>query len=335
MAFSHKAIHLLGWLFTFSLVGVACLCVLYAYGYHEIHKEGPLETSVIVDIKSGLSTRAIAAHLEAENVIEDDVLFLLADKIDPDLSFLKAGTYRFTAGISIAGVLEKLRRADVYTINLTIPEGLSSYQIVALIKEADGLSGTIDTIPKEGSLLPETYSLAYGKSKADLIAWMQSEMSRVVENLWQKRQPDLPLSSPEEAVILASIVEKETGIADERRDVAGVFINRLRKNMRLQSDPTAIYAITKGKGPLGRRLLRKDLQIDSPYNTYVSDGLPPGPICNPGQKSLEAVLNPTHHEYIYFVADGTGGHVFAKTLSQHNRNVANWRKIRANQTANE
>jgi UPF0755 protein len=211
---------------------------------------------------------------------------------------------------------------------LTLPEGVMSAEAAALIAAAEPLVGEIGTIPPEGSLLPETYHFSRGDTRSDLIARMQAAQDEVLAELWPTRSDDLPFDTRREAVILASIVEKETGVAEERPLVASVFINRLRKEMRLQSDPTVVYGLTDGEGPLGRALTRADLEIATPYNTYLIDGLPPGPIANPGRASLAAVLSPAESEYLYFVADGSGGHAFAKTLTQHNRNVANWRKIR-------
>jgi UPF0755 protein len=196
------------------------------------------------------------------------------------------------------------------------------------------LSGEIATVPPEGSLLPETYQFHKGEDRNELIAQMQDAMKKTLEELWAKRDPSVPYMTPPDAVTMASIVEKETGVAAERPRIAGVFVNRLRLNMRLQTDPTVIYGIThgenqdSGQGPLGRRLLRADIEKDSPYNTYTRDGLPPGPIANPGRASLEAALNPEKNDYLYFVANGSGGHVFAATIGEQNKNVAEWRKIR-------
>jgi UPF0755 protein len=209
---------------------------------------------------------------------------------------------------------------------LTIPEGLTSTQIRDILAKAEGLSGSPLTAP-EGSLLPETYDYAWGDTRAGLIRRMAAAQRTTLEALWRERQTGLPLTGPREAVILASIVEKETGAASERARVAAVFHNRLRRGMRLQSDPTIIYALTGGKTRLGRNLNRADLAIDHPYNTYRIKGLPPGPIANPGRAALIAVLNPVKSTELYFVADGSGGHAFAKTLKEHNRNVAKWRRL--------
>ncbi len=294
---------------------------------------GPLRADKTVVIERGLGAGRIASKLKDENVIASPIIFKSAFKVFGEES-LKAGEYRFEEKISLLATLEKLELGDVIQRQITIPEGLTSYEIVELLNANASLSGQIKDIPDEGSLLPETYSYSLGDNRNDKLARMQSSMEDTLNILWETRDNDLPIETKEEALILASIVEKETGIAEERKKVAGVFINRLRKNMPLQTDPTVIYAMTKGKhqndgkGPLGRRLLKKDLEIDSPYNTYKYPGLPPGPIANPGRDAIAAALNPAQHDYIYFVADGSGGHIFAKTLAEHNYNAANWRKIR-------
>jgi UPF0755 protein len=209
----------------------------------------------------------------------------------------------------------------------TVAEGLMSVEIIALLNAADGMEGTVTDIPPEGSLLPETYSYGRGDTRAKMVTRMQDAMKKALEELWAQRSEDIPVNSPEDAVILASIVEKETGVAAERARVAGVFANRMRIGMPLQSDPTVIYALTLGKEKLDRPLYRKDLNIDSPYNSYVKTGLTPTPIANPGRESISAVLHPEKHDFLYFVADGTGGHAFGKSLEDHLRNVDSWRTI--------
>ena len=218
-----------------------------------------------------------------------------------------------------------LGRAILHAI--TIPEGLTSQQIVERLRQDDVLAGDIQEIPREGALLPETYKFQRGGSRDSLLQKMARDQKLLLDEIWRRRSPDLPLASPYDLVTLASIVEKETGKADERPRVAGVFINRLRRHMRLQSDPTIVYGLVGGQGPLGRPLTRADIELSSPYNTYVIDGLPPGPIANPGRAALEAVANPSRTQDLYFVADGTGGHVFADSLDAHNRNVLRWRQI--------
>jgi len=217
---------------------------------------------------------------------------------------------------------------------ITIPEGLTSIEIFDLVSAAKDLSGELTVTAAEGSLMPETYSVTLGATRDAFVTRMAVAADAAKAELWPERAPDLPFDTWEEAVTLASIVEKETGVAAERGKVAGVFINRLRIGMRLQSDPTVIYGITQGSGPLGRKLRRSDLDTDTPYNSYTRAGLPPGPICNPGRAALKAVLNPVETDAFYFVADGTGGHAFARTLAEHNRNVAKWRKLQKQQSQN-
>ncbi|HEY8190713.1 MAG TPA: endolytic transglycosylase MltG, partial [Micavibrio sp.] len=250
----------------------------------------------------------------------------------------KAGEYEFAPSISMRAVLFKLTHGDIVQRRMTIPEGRTSWQIVQIINAADGMTGTIRDIPKEGSLLPETYSFARDADRSGIISDMSKAMENAVAELWPNRAEGLPFDTPDQAITLASVVEKETGMASERARIAGVFINRLKRGMPLQSDPTVIYALTKGivkedgMGPLGRRLLRKDMdETESPYNTYKYPGLPPGPIANPGRAAIEAVLHPEQNDYLYFVADGKGGHVFAATLAEHERNAAEWRQIRKEQ----
>lgn len=295
---------------------------------------GPLDETKIVLIERGKGVAAIAQTLENENVIASALVFKILTKIDGDTRPLKAGEYEFMAGITMQDSLTMMREGRVYDRKVTFPEGVTSWQIVETLKKLEDMAGEVTDVPSEGSLLPDTYHYIKNDDRAALLGKMKEAMDKTVAELWPTRVADLPIENEAQALTLASIVEKETGVASERKRVAGVFINRLKKGMPLQTDPTVIYALTKGEietegqGPLGRRLLSKDLSFDSPYNTYLYPGLPPGPIANPGRASIEAVLNPEVHDYIYFVADGTGGHVFARTLAEHNRNVANWRKIR-------
>jgi len=221
-------------------------------------------------------------------------------------------------------------RADADTrYRIALAEGATSWQIANALKSADFLSGEMSGLPEEGSLAPDSYEVSLDMDRGALIAQMQSAQQERLAEAWENRADDLPFSTPEEAMVLASIVEKETGLAEERRQVASVFVNRLRLGMKLQTDPTVIYGVTKGKATLGRGLRQSELRNRNPYNTYIIDGLPPGPIANPGLASIEAALNPDDTPYIFFVADGTGGHAFAQTLREHNANVAKWRAIEA------
>lgn len=320
-------------LMIFAAVGAS----LAGYALYAGMKGGPLSEPKLVLIERGMGTSAIAAKLEEDGVIDSSLLFKAYAKLSSKGASLKAGEYEFPPEISMVEALNLMEEGKVFDRKFTVREGLTSYQIVKIINAIEELEGEIAEIPEEGSLLPETYHYIKGDSKIAQIGHMQQSMQSVIHELWPARADNLPFDTIEEAITLASIVEKETGIAEERKRVAGVFINRLRREIPLQTDPTVIYAITKGKvkddgkGPLGRRLLTKDLQVDDPYNTYKYPGLPPGPIANPGRASIEAVLHPEEHDYIYFVADGTGGHVFAKTLAEHNANVTKWRKIRRSQ----
>lgn len=324
---------LLTFFFTLALLGGAAALF---WGLHEFRKEGSFAETRYILIEKGSGLNAIAAQLEREGLISNSTLFRIAARLKDSHTKLKAGEYEIAAASSMADILDKMEKGDVYDRKLTFREGLTSWQIVQILNKADNLSGDqLTSVPVEGSLLPETYHFMKSDTRASVIQQMEVAMEKVQDELWLGRNPDIPLTTMKEVITLASIVEKETGVPEERRAVAGVFINRLRRGMPLQSDPTAIYALTKGEvkddgqGPLGRRLLRKDLETDSPYNTYRYPGLPPGPICNPGKESIAAVLNPEAHDYIYFVADGTGGHVFARTLAEHEDNVRKWRKIRA------
>lgn len=228
----------------------------------------------------------------------------------------------------------KVRQDSDTRYRIAVAEGVTSWQIVDSLKRADFMAGQVADVPAEGSLAPDSYEVKTGADRAALLADMQAKQAKILEDAWAARAPDLPYDSAEDALIMASIVEKETGLAEERRQVASVFVNRLRRPMRLQTDPTVIYGITRGQGALGRGLRQSELRRETPYNTYVIDGLPPTPIANPGKAAIEAALNPDSTDYIFFVADGTGGHAFATTLDEHNRNVAKWREIEA-QRANQ
>ena len=310
----------------------------FIYGYSAWVGAGPLSEMKTVIIERGSGVSSIAQELQKAKVISSATIFKAVVRISNKQTSLKAGEYEFEPRISMHDVLDKIARGQIVQRHITIAEGLTSWQVIQIINAADGLTGVIEKIPAEGSLLPETYSFTRDQNRAEIIRGMESSMERTIDALWPKRMEGLPFDNPKQALVLASIVEKETGIASERARIAGVFVNRLRAGMPLQTDPTVIYALTKGEikndgmGPLGRRLLRKDLlETDSPYNTYKYPGLPPGPIANPGRAAIEATLHPEQHDFFYFVADGTGGHVFSKTLKEHEINVVKWRKIRKEQ----
>ncbi len=292
---------------------------------------GPLSETRTVAIPPGSGRLKVAEILENEGVISNRFVFIVSqlamNVAGLDRRELKAGEYEVEPGASMASVYEAIVTGRGVLYKVTLPEGLTSQQIVERLRAAPDLTGEIVEVPPEGSLLPDTYSFSKGVARQDILDRMRDAQTRVVTKAWENRKPDLPLKSIEEALILASIVEKETGQVDEREEVAGVFINRLRKNMRLQSDPTIIYGIAGGAGSLGRPIYKRDIEAKTEYNTYQIDGLPPTPISNPGRGSIEAVLNPADTENLFFVADGTGGHTFSATYRDHTRAVANWRKI--------
>ena len=298
------------------------------WGMQAVQAPGPLSQPNNVIIEHGRSTPEIAVLLENTGVVSDHRLFVLATYLTRATGGnLKAGEYAFPAGASLAQVLAIIRSGRAVVHKVAVPEGWTSTQVVERVNGHPALTGTITDIPPEGSLLPDTYVFQRGASRDALIARMSEAQEALLDELWSKRAPDLPIRTKEEALILASIVEKETGVAEERQQVAAVFINRLRRNMRLQSDPTIIYGITAGQGRLDRPISRGDISQRTPYNTYRIDGLPPTPIANPGRQAIAAVLQPGTADHLYFVADGSGGHVFARTLKEHQENVRRWRKI--------
>lgn len=311
-------------------MGAAGAGVAAGWTLQRIETPGPLTEDRTYIVPGGAGVKQIATDLEHTGIITNGLLFRLYVHYRNAEMKLRAGEYEIQAGASMAQIFDLLVSGKTVLHRVTVPEGLTSYEAIAVLNTAEPMSGTAD-MPAEGSILPETYSFVRDQDRAEIVQHMQEAMALTLAELWEARADDLPIKTPEEAVILASIVEKETGIAEERPRVAAVFVNRLRKRMRLQSDPTVIYALSEGKGRLDRELLLKDLEFDSPYNTYRVAGLPPGPICNPGRAALAAVLNPIESRELYFVADGTGGHVFAETLAEHERNVRNWRKIRREQ----
>lgn len=297
------------------------------FGKQRFDAPGPLPQDKIVEIPRGLGTRAISDVLVRQGVIDEPYVFIGGVIARRARGGLKHGEYKFRAHASIADVVDTMIEGKVVRHLLTIPEGLTSEEVVAKLLSDDALEGQVEEIPPEGTLLPETYQFTHGMTREQMIRRMQQQDKHVVAEVWQHRSPNLPLKTPEELVTLASIVEKETGRPDERSRVAAVFINRLKRKMRLQSDPTVIYGLTGGKGSLGHPLLKSEMEKPNPYNTYLIDGLPPGPIANPGRASLDAVANPARTKDLYFVADGNGGHVFSETYQQHVKNVMHLRAI--------
>ncbi|MEX0751938.1 MAG: endolytic transglycosylase MltG [Xanthobacteraceae bacterium] len=309
--------------FILLAIGIGAALIV---GKQRFEAPGPLVSDKIVHVPRG-SIRGIADQLQHEGVINDAWLFMAGVFVLKARGDLKAGEYQFNKQASLRQVVDTLIEARVVQHPITIPEGLTSEQIIARLLESDVLSGNIKEIPREGTLLPDTYNFPRGFPRERVISLMQQAHQRLIKEVWERRSPDLPVKSPEELVVLASIVEKETGKPEERSRVASVFVNRLKRKMRLQSDPTIIYGLVGGKGSLGRPILRSEIEQPTPYNTYVIDGLPPAPIANPGRASLEAAAKPARTKELYFVADGSGGHVFSENYEQHLKNVARLRAL--------
>jgi UPF0755 protein len=321
----------------FVVVGNAIITILlflmigaggvYYYGKQILEAPGPLQDEKIVNVPARAGKRDIAEVLNREGVTDVNPWVFIASVFALKASSdLKPGEYAFQKNASLRDVVATMVEGKVVQHAVTIPEGLTSEQIVARLSDNDIFTGSVHEIPREGTLLPETYKFPRGTTRDQVIQRMQQAQKRVVAEIWERRSQDLPVKSPEQLVTLASILEKETGRADERSRVAAVFVNRLKQKIKLQSDPTIIYGLVGGKGTLGRPIKRSEITQPSPYNTYVIDGLPPGPISNPGRASLEATANPARTRDLYFVADGTGGHSFTETYDQHQKNVA---KLRA------
>lgn len=312
---------------TIILVLMLGVGAVYYYGKQILEAPGPLQEEKIVNIPSRAGKRDIADVLNREGVTDVNpwvfIGSVFALKASSDL---KPGEYAFQKNASLHDVISTIVEGKVVQHAVTIPEGLTSEQIVARLTDSDIFTGGVREVPREGTLLPETYKFPRGTSREQVIQRMQQAHKRALAEIWERRTPDLPVKTPEQLVTLASIVEKETGRADERSRVAAVFVNRLRQKIKLQSDPTIIYGLVGGKGTLGRPIKRSEITQPSPYNTYVIEGLPPGPISNPGRASLEAAANPARTRDLYFVADGTGGHAFTETYDAHQKNVA---KLRA------
>lgn len=310
-----------------SFIGTLIGGVFLYQIYNLIHTPYTLNTRTEITIPKGSGLNQTARLLEENRIIKDQRLFILYARLNKIASNLKAGEYLFEGNLSIPDIAQKLVKGDVINRSLTIPEGKALVEILALINQNPHLTGEI-TIPlKEGDILPETYIFSKGTSKDEIIQKAKLAMTNALDTAYKNLSPDSPIKTKEELLTLASIVEKETGLANERPLVASVFLNRLRLGMLLQTDPTVIYAVTHGKMDLNRPIYKKDLKYDSPYNTYLYKGLPPTPICSPGVASINSVVSPATSKYLYFVADGiTGGHRFATSLSEHNKNVSSYRR---------
>jgi UPF0755 protein len=321
------------WTFLLGLfAGFAALAGVF-YVHSEYTAPGPLAESKVFVVEQGQSAAEIGTALERSGIISNGRIFATMAQLTGQRTRLKAGEYEVSGAASMQQVMALIASGKAVTYKISIPEGFTSEMAVGRVNANEVLTGPPATVPPEGSILPDTYVFRRGMTRQKLVEDMQAAQAKLLDELWANRVPVPAIETKEQAVTLASIVEKETAVPEERPVIASVFINRLNKGMRLQSDPTIIYGIAGGKGRLDRALTRTDIETTTAYNTYRINGLPPGPIANPGRAALEAVLNPTPTEHIYFVADGTGGHAFAATLEEHNRNVRKWRQIAGNAAA--
>ena len=314
---------------TILVVAGIALVVAIAVGKREFAAPGPLEEEVVVFLPKGANLKDTSRLLKLNGAIDNEFLFRIGARYREDERAIKYGEYRIPARASMDQILAMLVEGDTIQHRVTVVEGMTSHAVVERLRQNEVLTGEVGEMPPEGSLAPDTYFVERNQSRSEVLKRMIAGQEARLAAAWEQRHPDLSLKSPEEVLILASIVEKETGVPEERARVASVFLNRLRRGMRLQSDPTVVYGVTAGKEALGRGLRRSELDGRTPYNTYVGGGLPPTPIANPGLDAIRAVVNPEETDFLYFVADGTGGHVFARSLSEHNRNVAKWRLIEA------
>jgi UPF0755 protein len=318
---------------TLMVLGLVLLLGVVMWGQKQFREAGPLTEPVVVEVERGAGLVTIARVLEEAGVIEHPSVFRVGARYTGLDQGLRYGEYEIPPGASMEEILALMNRGSNVFRRFTVPEGWTSWQVVEALNAREDLIGEIAEVPPEGTLAPATYDLSRGMERAAVIERMAARQQQILAEAWENRAPDLPISSPDELLILASIIEKETGVAEERGTVAAVFVNRLNRGMRLQTDPTVIYGITRGEGNLGRGLTRVELNEPTPWNTYAIDGLPPTPIANPGRDSIMAAANPPESEYYYFVADGTGGHAFARTLEEHNANVRVWRQIEAERAA--
>nr|WP_255616781.1 endolytic transglycosylase MltG [Aurantimonas sp. VKM B-3413] len=307
--------------------------VLY-WGANEFERPGPLKTEATYVVPRNTGVSAIADGLERQGVISNASVFEYAVRIEGAGSALKAGEYAFAPGVSMRGVMEKLKSGESIMHSVTIPEGWTVEKAYERIAAEDALTGAMPDPVPEGSLRPDTYLFQRGETRKEIVKRMRTAQEKLVAEIWEGRDPDLPVKDIGQFITLASIVERETGVAEERPHVASVFVNRLKKGMRLQSDPTFLYGVYGGKGkPSDQPVTQSDIDSDTPYNTYKIKGLPPGPIANPGKAALQAVAHPSESDDVYFVADGTGGHVFSSSLDEHNRNVRKYRELQKQQRA--
>jgi UPF0755 protein len=317
-------------LMTLLVLGLIVAAGIGFFGVSRFYAEGPVPEETAFLVESGNSIGTVASRLAERGLIENAMIFQTGARLLNKQGGLRPGEFRIAARSSMADILRELTEGNPVPYAVTVPEGFTAWQVVERLNQDTRLTGEITAMPAEGSILPSTYDFIPGATRQSVLERMQQAMTEAVAKVWEERAEDLPLETPEELVTLASVIEKETGIATERGAVASVFVNRLREGMRLQSDPTIIYGITGGRGALGRGLLQSEIDAETPYNTYQINGLPVGPIANPGIESLRAAANPDDTNYLYFVAAGpvpSDGHLFASNYEEHQRNVARYRQI--------
>ena len=327
---SNGFIDILNGFLTLLVLGLLVAGGVLLYGASQFYGDGPLKEDTTFRVESGSGLASTAQRLEEQGVISNRFIFQAGGRALERQANIKAGDFRIPAGASMADILREITEGNPIRYAVTIPEGWTSWDAIQRLNADSNLVGEVTSLPAEGSILPGSYDYVPGETRQSVLDKMQTAMTTELAAIWAARQDDLPLETPEQLLVLASIVEKETGVASERPQVAAVFVNRLREGMRLQSDPTIIYGITKGQSNLGRGLRRSEIEAQTPYNTYQINGLPPTPIANPGVEALKAVAHPDSHDYLYFVAKGatpSEGHVFAETYAEHQQNVARYREI--------
>ncbi|MHA6731445.1 endolytic transglycosylase MltG [Devosia sp. A369] len=333
---SNGFVDILNGLLTLLVIGLVVVGGGLFFVASQYYGEGPATADKTFRVESGSSLSTTANRLEEQGLISNALIFRqFGGRVEAN-TVIKAGDFNIPAGSSMADILKELTEGNPIRYAVTIPEGWTAWEAIQRISGDGNLVGDVPNLPAEGSILPGSYDYVPGDTRQSVLDKMQSAMTAELAAVWASRQPDLPIETPEQMLVLASIVEKETGVASERPQVAAVFVNRLRQSMRLQSDPTIIYGITKGQSTLERGLRRSEIEAKTPYNTYQIDGLPPTPIANPGIDALKAVANPDSHKYLYFVAKGASpreGHVFAETYAEHQKNVAQYRRIAAEAAA--
>ena len=333
---SNGFVDILNGLLTLLIIGLVVVGGGLFYVASQYYGDGPSDTDKVFRVESGSSLSTTANRLEEQGLISNALIFRQFGGRVENNTIIKAGDFNIPAHASMADILRELTEGNPIRYAVTIPEGWTSWDAIQRLNADGNLVGEISNLPAEGSILPGSYDYVPGDTRQSVLDKMQAAMTTALAEIWETRQPDLPIETPEELLVLASIVEKETGVATERPQVAAVFVNRLRTGMRLQSDPTIIYGITKGQSTLDRGLRRSEIEAKTDYNTYQIDGLPPTPIANPGIDALKAVAHPDSHEYLYFVAKGASpreGHVFAETYAEHQQNVAQYRRIAAEAAA--